>query len=168
MQVALKKGKNVIIDRCNFDYQQRHNWIKFAHKFGYQIEIAWLDLPPEICKQRVFVRKDHPTIQEGDSGFAIIDRFASMLTAPMKAEGFSRIYLLHTEEEVNQFAETGLFLVGYGKEGKVELLVNLYSSVVVPALFLIVFLLLGFTVGRSSQLWLMGVLLSFSSRLRYF
>ncbi|KAL6062792.1 60S ribosomal protein L44 Q [Balamuthia mandrillaris] len=108
MQVALKNGKNVIIDRCNFDYQQRHNWIKFAHKFGYQIEIAWLDLPPEVCKQRVFVRKDHPTIQEGDSGFAIIDRFASMLTAPMKAEGFSRIYLLHTEEEVNQFAETYL------------------------------------------------------------
>lgn len=30
---ALKKGQSVIVDRCNFDYRQRHNWIKIAAEF---------------------------------------------------------------------------------------------------------------------------------------
>ena len=35
---ALSKGKSVIIDRCNFDKQQREHWLKFGVQFGVPCE----------------------------------------------------------------------------------------------------------------------------------
>jgi hypothetical protein len=30
----LRDKKNVIVDRCNFDYAQRHTWVKLASQYG--------------------------------------------------------------------------------------------------------------------------------------
>jgi predicted kinase len=99
---ALKKQKSVIVDRCNFDYQQRHVWIKMAVQFGIRnIDLVWLRIPFEVCKNRVFAREDHPTIPKGESGYNVIDNFARLLTEPMKAEGFTSIYIAESEKDAN-------------------------------------------------------------------
>jgi predicted kinase len=102
-KTALAKGQNVIIDRCNFDFEQRSHFLDLAHKAGTRdVRCLWLDTPAEVCKQRVSVRKNHPTIPEGDAGIQIIDRFGSLLVPPMLGEGFCQIVRASTEEEVDQ------------------------------------------------------------------
>lgn len=53
----------------------------------------------EVCKQRVSVRTDHPTIAPGTQGAAIIDRFSSLLAEPLHAEGFTSVEVLESEED---------------------------------------------------------------------
>jgi predicted kinase len=68
MEQSLQKGKSVVVDRCNFDIAQRRTWFKLAGKYGVtNINALVLDISPEVCKQRIAVRKDHPTIAEGSS-----------------------------------------------------------------------------------------------------
>lgn len=31
---SFKDGLSVVVDRCNFDFQQRQNWLKLAQEFG--------------------------------------------------------------------------------------------------------------------------------------
>lgn len=85
---ALRKGQSVVVDRCNFDYQQRHVWIQMATKFNVaridaihfgkrsallfteQLDsFLHADVPVELCKARVLVREDHPTIPKGGGEF---------------------------------------------------------------------------------------------------
>lgn len=106
-KTALKMGQNVIVDRCNFDFDQRAHFLDLAHKAGVKdVRCLWLDTPAEVCKQRVSVRKDHPTIPEGDAGIAIIDRFKSSLVAPMPGEGFCQIVRAVTEADADAALET--------------------------------------------------------------
>jgi len=102
---ALKKMKSVVIDRCNYDVWQRHHWFKIAGKYGvHNLNAAVLEIDPELCKQRVFVRKDHPTIKEAaQDGARIIDNFVHMMVLPSTVEGFGSITILKTPEEVNGF-----------------------------------------------------------------
>jgi len=102
---ALKKMKSVVIDRCNYDVWQRHHWFKIAAKYGVNnLNAAVLHIDPELCKQRIFVRKDHPTIKEASQdGARIIDNFVNMMVLPSVVEGFGTITILKTPEEVNGF-----------------------------------------------------------------
>jgi predicted kinase len=98
----LQEGKNVIIDRCNFDFSQRHVWVKMATSLGVQwITCITLRTPPEVCKARVSVRMDHPTIAPGEEGAAIIDKFADIFVDPNPLEGFVEVLDLHTDEEID-------------------------------------------------------------------
>lgn len=106
-RTALTKGQNVIVDRCNFDYDQRAHFLELAHKAGVRdVRCLWLDTPAEVCKLRVSVRKDHPTIPEGDAGVAIIDKFSTSMVPPMPGEGFCQIVRAATDEEVQTAFET--------------------------------------------------------------
>lgn len=103
---ALKSGQNVVVDRCNFDFAQRLHFIKMAVKFGVKdLRCVFLDVPAEICKARVSVRRDHPTIPMGDTGAAIIDNFGSLLIAPRRGEGFHEILVARGEDESNAIAD---------------------------------------------------------------
>lgn len=99
-EIGLRRGKSVLVDRCNFDYQQRVTWIKLARKYGVKsIELVWLKVSMEVCKQRVSVRTDHPTIAPGEQGLAIIDRFKSLLADPLTAEGFTAVHVLENDQD---------------------------------------------------------------------
>jgi len=98
---ALKKGLSVIVDRCNFDILQRNVWIKIASEFGVNhIWCLYFKIPHEICKARVTVREDHPTIPKGDKGCEIIDTFASSLVPPAFEEGLSEIITVTNDQEL--------------------------------------------------------------------
>lgn len=71
-----------------------------------------LDISPDICKKRIFVRKDHPTIKDGtDEGARIIDNFKKLLVWPQMVEGFREITWVKNEEEVKDV------LLKYSLEG---------------------------------------------------
>eukprot|EP01121_Diplochlamys_sp_Union-15-3_P010112 TRINITY_DN2809_c0_g1_i1.p1 TRINITY_DN2809_c0_g1~~TRINITY_DN2809_c0_g1_i1.p1 ORF type:complete len:559 (-),score=84.27 TRINITY_DN2809_c0_g1_i1:48-1724(-) len=99
---ALKSGKSVIIDRCNFDYSQRSTWIKLSAKQNVKhISCIYLDIPPSLCKDRLSGRTDHPTIKEASVGHAVIDKFQDLLIPPSKFEGFVNVITVKTEQESN-------------------------------------------------------------------
>jgi hypothetical protein len=35
-EIGLRRGKSVLVDRCNFDYQQRVTWIKLGTRLAPQ------------------------------------------------------------------------------------------------------------------------------------
>jgi len=78
-EAALKKNQSVIVDRCNFDILQRHTWVALGTKFGVgRIDAIIFDISPEICKSRVTVREDHPTIPKG-TGADIVEKFSTIM-----------------------------------------------------------------------------------------
>jgi predicted kinase len=60
---AIKIGfPRVIIDRMNFNKQQRAKYIEPARKMGYAITIVEFKTCPLICRERALNRQGHPTI----------------------------------------------------------------------------------------------------------
>jgi len=104
MEQSLRRGKSVVVDRCNFDVSQRKTWFKIASKFGVtNINALIFDISPDICKSRISVRKNHPTIAEGSAeGPAIIDRFKKIFFAPNICEGFRNIYVIKDSNETTE------------------------------------------------------------------
>ena len=88
---ALRAGHNIVIDRCNFDQQQRSTWLRIGKRFGATVVAAFLNTPIETCKQRVMRRTKHPTLGPTAESMAVVDRFRSMLKPPRESEGFSLI-----------------------------------------------------------------------------
>ena len=104
MEEALKKGQSVVVDRCNFDFMQRHTWVQLASKYGAtNIEAVVFDTSADVCKQRVTDREDHPTIPKGGAGVAIVEKFKDLMILPRKSEGFVNIYRLQTIADSDAF-----------------------------------------------------------------
>lgn len=69
---AIQEGvPRVIVDRMNFNREQRERYIKPAREAGYVITIFEMKTCPVVCVDRVVKRKGHPTIAEGDYKTAI-------------------------------------------------------------------------------------------------
>lgn len=68
---ALKEGvPRIIIDRQNFNKEQRERFIKPAREAGYCVTIFEMDFCPAECIVRVVQRQDHPTIPPGSNDLA--------------------------------------------------------------------------------------------------
>jgi predicted kinase len=92
MVEAIKAGKKVIIDRVNFDRQQRQSWIDLAHKLGVvNVRCVWLKVDKDTCKTRVANRVNHPTIKDAETGNHVIDKFDKLFEEPSVAEGFINV-----------------------------------------------------------------------------
>lgn len=59
MTAALKARENVIIDRCNFDFDQRATWLDIAGQRGLPCYLVWLALPRDVAAQRAQQRVRH-------------------------------------------------------------------------------------------------------------
>lgn len=69
---ALRDGvPRVIIDRMNFNKEQRERFIGPARDAGYCITIFEFKTNREVCTKRVVNRKDHPTVRGGDVELAL-------------------------------------------------------------------------------------------------
>ncbi|OMJ08186.1 Transcription factor [Smittium culicis] len=89
---ALFKGKNVIIDRCNFDEDQRKIWVKIAEETRCPVDALFFDISVKVCKERVTERKGHPTGVEGKFGAEVVARFDKIMSIPKVQEGFRFIH----------------------------------------------------------------------------
>jgi len=102
----LKAGENIVIDRCNQDIAQRRNWIKISYASGVDdIHLLWFKIDHNICKSRIVVRENHPTIPKGNEGIGIINKFIDMFNEPSELENFSSITTITSEQESNDLLE---------------------------------------------------------------
>ncbi|KAK9765860.1 hypothetical protein K7432_005472 [Basidiobolus ranarum] len=94
----LTEGKNVVIDRCNFDSAQRKTWIRIAFEFDLCPEVIFFATSFQSCEVRVRNREEHPTGVHGKEGLGILRKFQQMLTKPTFQEGFYRIFITDTQK----------------------------------------------------------------------
>lgn len=92
---AIKEGKNVVLDRCNINKDQRRVWLNKANSLGYEEKIAVIfNTPLETCIARVQTRKGHETIPETaslDKIKEIVYSFEKSKETPEFVEGFTAI-----------------------------------------------------------------------------
>jgi len=78
----------IIIDRMNFNKDQRKRFIEPAREAGYVITIFDFEWDWDECLKRVTERKGHPTVRDGDPELAekILTMFQGMYEAPTQDE----------------------------------------------------------------------------------
>lgn len=72
---ALIEGKDIVVDRMNFNKVQRNRYLNPAKELGYHIEIVVLHESYDKCLQRCFDRKNHPTIQTVEEAKSALNTF---------------------------------------------------------------------------------------------
>ncbi len=98
---ALQQGRSVIIDRTNFDKQQRSHWLRIAGNHRAAATALYLDVDIDTCKARVMSRSGHPTLKPSPLSLEIVDRFLSDLETPTEDEGFRRVVVLREGETLS-------------------------------------------------------------------
>ena len=95
---ANNRSQSVVIDRCNFDKDQRKVWINIASQLSIpEIDVIIMDTEFYHCKKRILARVDHPTQVEGAQGVDTLYKFMEMLTLPTYFEGVTRIMRLEPQ-----------------------------------------------------------------------
>lgn len=107
----VRKGKvRLVVDRCNIGCAERKEWLDImGHPSKADVVCVFFDVSPEDCKRRAAGRTNHPTIREG-GGARIIDEQAKKLDRPAEKEGFGKVEVISTFEDV------GALLLRYGVE----------------------------------------------------
>ena len=72
---ALADDKNVVVDRMNFNKQQRDRYIEPARKAGYEVRIVVHHVPKAVCLERMLKRQGHPTIKNEKSAQSALKTF---------------------------------------------------------------------------------------------
>ncbi|PNW86266.1 hypothetical protein CHLRE_02g079150v5 [Chlamydomonas reinhardtii] len=99
---ALRQGWNVVVDRCNFDEQQRSHWVQLARSCrsgpAMQLVAVQLLLPLDLCRERARGRTEHPTLGPHNCD-EVISRFAADFVHVRPGEGFQRVITVHSSTE---------------------------------------------------------------------
>ncbi|CED83497.1 Polynucleotide kinase 3' phosphatase [Phaffia rhodozyma] len=96
---ALQNGKNVVVDRTNFDSSQRSKFLNISSNFPHVKKWAlFLDIPKDVCRTRLLTRTNHPTL-EPERAIMVLNRFSKDLRPPTVNEGFHRVYRLTKSPE---------------------------------------------------------------------
>lgn len=74
---ALYHRDNIIVDRMNFNKEQRERYLKPAREAGYATRIIVLHVPKQVCFDRCDARKDHPTVKTKEDASKAINFFFS-------------------------------------------------------------------------------------------
>ncbi|DBA99939.1 TPA: hypothetical protein ACH3X1_013819 [Trebouxia sp. C0004] len=105
---ALLAGKEVVIDRCNFDEQQRATWVRIARQGSHRGSIFvlgfQLDVPMDECLRRAEGRMDHPTLN-GKDVVQVILKFAGMFQRVSQREGFNSMYGASHQQDIDNFVK---------------------------------------------------------------
>ena len=106
----LQDNRNrVVIDRCNFDRQQRQTWVQLAKNYGIGRADIWaieLHVPLEVCIERVNHRVNHPTLKPGKKSANIVRGFSRLLEwVNSSAEGIGRVLPSFKPDDVRFIVE---------------------------------------------------------------
>jgi len=72
---ALKENKNIIVDRMNFNKDQRNRYLQPAKDLGYKSKIIVFHVPKQTCIDRCIDRQDHPTIKLEEDAYKAVNFF---------------------------------------------------------------------------------------------
>ncbi|CAM9351427.1 unnamed protein product, partial [Hapterophycus canaliculatus] len=104
-QQVLRKGGRVVVDRCNFNQSQRVTWIDLAVSLSLHQDACiavWLDIPVDICRDRVQRRVGHPTLGAGRMAEGIVKKIAGDLRPPNRKEGFHTVLRCKSEQDLSE------------------------------------------------------------------
>lgn len=79
---CIEKGMSIVVDRMNFNYDQRDRYTIPARKHGYTIIFVLFDISKATCLLRLANRGNHPTIKQTDNHNTILDTFFSNFERP--------------------------------------------------------------------------------------
>jgi hypothetical protein len=88
---TLLTGKNIILDRMNFNKQQRRDYIILAKQHEYRITAQTFFVSHDTCFERMSLREDHPTIKGPGNALNALHTFYSKFEYPTLEEGFDEL-----------------------------------------------------------------------------
>eukprot|EP00850_Spirogloea_muscicola_P007197 SM000036S13241 [mRNA] locus=s36:107611:111620:+ [translate_table: standard] len=100
-EAALRLGQSVLIDRCNMTVEQRLDFLALARASGAEAHAVFLDLPAQLCIERVAARQYHEGGLQGAGAARVVRQQLGSKVLPGLAEGFSRVSVCHTELSVS-------------------------------------------------------------------
>jgi predicted kinase len=80
------------VDATNLTPQERHNWIKLAKDFGYDVHGVFFDVPLEVCIER-HQRRDRIVPED------VMRKMSAKLKPPSFDEGFSKITVVKVKQK---------------------------------------------------------------------
>ncbi len=80
------------LDATNLTSHERHNWIKLAKDFNYDVQAVFFDVPVDVCMERNLRRQR--VVPED-----VMRRMASKLRPPTFEEGFSKITVVRVKKK---------------------------------------------------------------------
>jgi len=101
----ISEGKNIVIDRMNFDKKQRERYIFPARRCGYQIVLLWFPTLREICKTRMENRIGHPSIGQDDDHNKMLDWYETVFVKPTLDE-YDKFFNMLSVYDANKFFDT--------------------------------------------------------------
>jgi len=79
---CISEGKSVVVDRMNFNFDQRRRYTEQVSGKDYKIIFVWFNITRETCLFRMKTRKDHPTISVDADHNAILDFYFNEFKSP--------------------------------------------------------------------------------------
>lgn len=79
---CLTNRDSVVVDRVNFDREQRARYIGPARARGYRIVCIWFDVDQAVCLERLSRREGHPSVSRSDDHERILGGFAGRMVLP--------------------------------------------------------------------------------------
>lgn len=83
---AIRVGRDVVVDRLNFDKAQRKRYIEPAKEMGYHVHIIVLHQPRKVCFERMMNRENHETIRDKSAANSALNMFFSKYEKPTADE----------------------------------------------------------------------------------
>jgi predicted kinase len=80
------------VDATNLTPHERHNWIKLAKDFGYEVQAVFFDVPLDVCIERHH-RRDRIVPED------VMRKMSAKLKAPAFEEGFSKITVVRVKQK---------------------------------------------------------------------
>lgn len=92
---------SVIIDRCNFNSEQRQTWIALANEFCVPKICIVMPNCEDVaaCSQRAYFRGDDGAHEDGVDWFGVCSRMAKDFSFPSTEEGFHCVYQLKSWDD---------------------------------------------------------------------
>jgi hypothetical protein len=78
-RIALLSGKSIVIDRCNFDVDQRATWLRIAAMARVPCIALWLQYPEALAAARAQNRLEHEGNVTGTKGQAISRKMSRLI-----------------------------------------------------------------------------------------
>ena len=80
------------VDATNLTPHERHNWIKLARDFSYEVHAVFFDVPLDVCIQR-HQRRDRIVPED------VMRKMSAKLRPPTFEEGFSKITVVRVKQK---------------------------------------------------------------------
>jgi len=102
---ALARRGSVIIDRCNFNGEQRADFIALAQRCGVPVHCVSIEIPADVAAKRAVERTTHEGGVQGDGAAVVSKRVSGTMRKagpPSRAEGLTSVRICKNDVEVNR------------------------------------------------------------------